>query len=167
MTVEALTDTQGQQANTLLEKEEMLRRESFPPNDDDQYYHPPPARSAHTRVTEHAVERALFSPSVKKEPGPDKLSFGATLLLWNSDKERIVRLTKAAIRTGRHPPVGMTASGVASCKSGKDDYTDISKMYFSHWKSPGVSERMWSVNLDESISGEYQTVGGHSGRPSE
>jgi hypothetical protein len=23
---------------------------------------------------------------------------------------------------------------------------DISKMYFSYWKPPGVSERMWSVN---------------------
>jgi len=29
----------------------------------------------------------------------------------------------------------------------------ISKMYYSHWKPPGVSERMWSVNLDASISG--------------
>ena len=44
---------------------------------------------------------------------------------------------------------------------------DISKMYFSHWKIPGVSERMWSVNLDASISGEYQTLGEHSGQPSE
>jgi len=43
----------------------------------------------------------------------------------------------------------------------------ISKMYFSHWKSPGVSERMWSVNLDASISGEYQTLGEHSCRLSE
>ena len=40
--------------------------------------------------------------------------------------------------------------------------TTISKMYFSHWKPPGVSQRMWSVNLDASISGEYQTLGGHS-----
>jgi len=37
-------------------------------------------------------------------------------------------------------------------------------MYFSHWKPPGVSERMWSVNLDASISGEYQTLEGHSCR---
>jgi hypothetical protein len=43
----------------------------------------------------------------------------------------------------------------------------ISKMYFGHWKPPGVSERMWSVNLDASISGEYQTLGGHSSQPSE
>jgi len=40
-------------------------------------------------------------------------------------------------------------------------------MYFSLWKTPGVSERMWSVNLEASISGEYQTLGGYSGRPSE
>jgi len=43
----------------------------------------------------------------------------------------------------------------------------ISKMYFSHWKPPEVSERMWSVNLDASISREYQTLKGHSCRPSE
>jgi len=43
----------------------------------------------------------------------------------------------------------------------------ITKMYFSHWKPPGVSERMWSVNLDTSISGEYQTLWGHSRRHSE
>jgi len=42
----------------------------------------------------------------------------------------------------------------------------ISKMYFSHWKPPGVFERMWSVTLDPTISGEYQTLGGHSCRPS-
>jgi len=46
-------------------------------------------------------------------------------------------------------------------------YLGISKMYFSLWKPPGVSERMWSVNLDASISEEYQTLGGHSGQPSE
>jgi len=48
-----------------------------------------------------------------------------------------------------------------------EDSQIISKMYFSHWKTLGVSERMWSVNLDASNSGECQTFGGHSGRPSE
>ena len=43
----------------------------------------------------------------------------------------------------------------------------ISTMYFRHWKPQGVSERMWSVNIDASISAEYQTLGGHSCRPSE
>jgi hypothetical protein len=40
-------------------------------------------------------------------------------------------------------------------------------MYFGLWKPPGVSERMWRVNSEASISGEYQTLGGDSGRPSE
>jgi len=92
-TVEALTDREGKQANTSLETEEMLRRKSCPPNDDDQYYELPPAGSAHTRVSEQAVERALIPQSVKKAPGPDKLLFGAMRLLWKWDKERIVRLT--------------------------------------------------------------------------
>jgi hypothetical protein len=43
----------------------------------------------------------------------------------------------------------------------------ISKMYFMHWKPPGVSARMWSVNLDVSISGDYWTLGGHPCRPLE
>ena len=30
------------------------------------------------------------------------LSFGAIRLVWKWDKDRFVRLTKAAIRTGRH-----------------------------------------------------------------
>ena len=42
----------------------------------------------------------------------------------------------------------------------------ISKMYFRLWKPSEVSERMWSVNLDGSISGEYQTIRGHSGHKS-
>jgi len=43
----------------------------------------------------------------------------------------------------------------------------IRKRHFSQWKPPGVSERMWSVNSDASISGEYQTLGGHSCWPPE
>jgi len=67
----------------------------------------------------------LYSQSVKKAPGPDKLSFGAILLLWKWNKERIVRLTRAAIRTGRHPAVWKRASGVVIRKPGKDDYTKL------------------------------------------
>jgi len=43
----------------------------------------------------------------------------------------------------------------------------ISNMYFSHCEPPEVSERRRSVNLEGSISGENQTLGRHSGRPSE
>jgi len=55
-TVGALTEREGKQANTILEEEEMLRRESFPRNDIKQYDKLPPAGSAHTHVTEQAVE---------------------------------------------------------------------------------------------------------------
>jgi len=62
---------------------------------------------------------------VKKAPGPDKLSFGAIRLLWMWDKERIVRVTRAAIRMGRHPAVWKRARGVVIRKPGKDDYTKL------------------------------------------
>jgi len=80
--MEALTDSEGKQANTIAEKKEMLRGESFPLNDGDQYYKLPPAGQAHECITEQLVERDLFSRSVKKAPGPEKLSFGAIQLLW-------------------------------------------------------------------------------------
>jgi len=73
MTEEALTDREGNQTNTSLEKEEMLRHESCPPNDGDQCYKLPSVGSAHPRVTEEAVERPFFSQSFKKPPGTDKL----------------------------------------------------------------------------------------------
>jgi len=125
MTVEGLTDRQGKQANADTEKDEMLRRESFPPKDNDQYNELPPAGSAHTPVSGQAVERALHSESVKKAPGPDKLSVGAIRLFWKRDEERIVRLTRAAIRTGRHLAVWKRSSGVVIHKPGEDDYTKL------------------------------------------
>jgi len=74
ITVEDLSDREGMQAITATEKEEMQRGESFLPNDDNQYYELPPVGSGHTRVTEQADERALFSQSVKEALGPDNLA---------------------------------------------------------------------------------------------
>jgi len=58
---EAMTDRDGKQANTITEKEEILRRESFRPNEYDQYFELPPAGQANQCRTEQAVELALFS----------------------------------------------------------------------------------------------------------
>ena len=102
-----------------------MRNESFLPNNNDQYYELPPAGSAHTRVTKQHVERALYSQSVMRAPGPDKLSFGAIRLLGQPDKERILRLTKMAIRTGRNPAVWKCASSVVIRKLGKEDHTKL------------------------------------------
>jgi hypothetical protein len=43
----------------------------------------------------------------------------------------------------------------------------ISEMEFSRCEPPGVHERRQSVNLEALISGENQTLGEHSGHPSE
>jgi len=125
MTMEALTDRADNQANTTTEKEEMPTGKSCPLNDNDQDYNLPPARSAHTRVTKQAVERALDSRSVRNAPGPDKLSFCAIQLLRRWDKEKIVRLMRTAICTGRHPPGWKWVSSVAICNPSKDDYTKL------------------------------------------
>jgi hypothetical protein len=50
MTVEAITDSEGKQANTATEKEEMLTCESFPLHINDQNYDLPPT-AAHTHRT--------------------------------------------------------------------------------------------------------------------
>ena len=63
LTVEALTDREGKQANTSFVQEEILRNKSFPPNDGEQYYELPPAVSPHTRATEEVVQRPLYCKS--------------------------------------------------------------------------------------------------------
>jgi hypothetical protein len=108
-----------------LEKEEILRHEYFPQNNGDQYYKLHPVGSSHTRVTEQAVEQALLSELVKKALGPEKLSFRRIKVLRKWDKYRIVRLTRAAFRTGRHPAVWKRASGVVIRKPGNDAYSKL------------------------------------------
>jgi hypothetical protein len=162
MTVEVSTDKEGKKANTSLEKEEMLRHESFPRNYHDRYYKLPPVGSTHTGIPEHAVERALFSVSVQNAPGQHKLSFGAIWLLWEWDKERIVRLTGVEIATGRHPVVWKQTSGVVICKPGKDDYTKLKAS-----RSISQLRSMWKVVQNvaaELLLVEATTRGPLSGR---
>ena len=54
--MEALTDREGKQANTIAGEEEMIRGESFPPNNGDQYYDLPPVGHSHKLITEQSVE---------------------------------------------------------------------------------------------------------------
>jgi hypothetical protein len=46
-------------------------------------------------------------------------------VLWKWGKERMVRLTKSAIGTGRHPGVWKPAIRVVIRKPGNDDYTKL------------------------------------------
>ena len=75
------------------------------------------------------------------------------------DDESILPIVTALINMTILPLVNAAIAGLPGpC---------ISKMYSCHWKPSRVSERMWSVNLDASISGEYQTLGEHYCRTSE
>jgi len=67
------------------------------------------------------INRVLFHQQATL--GPDKQSFGAILLFSKWDTERIVRLPKATMCTGRLSAVWMRASGVVIRKPGKDDCT--------------------------------------------
>jgi hypothetical protein len=125
VTVKAQMDREGKQANTTILQDEMRTLESVPLNEDDQYYELPQGRNARTKVTEKAVEWAVYTQLVKKAPGPDKLCFGAIHLLWKCDTERIRGLVKATIRVGRHPAVWMGASGVVICIPSEDDYKKL------------------------------------------
>jgi len=124
-TVEALPDRAGNKANTSLEKERFLWRESFPLNDNNQDSEHSALGSAHTCVTEQAVEGASYSQLVRKAPGSEELCCCTILLLRLWDQKRIMRQTKATIHMGRHPAVWKWATGVVIPKRGKDDYTQL------------------------------------------
>jgi len=104
-----------------------------------------------TRVTEQVVENALRSQLVKQAPG----SFGTIRLRWKWDKERIVRLTKAAIHTGRHAAVWQWASEVVIRKPGKDDYTQVNA-YCS------ISLLSWMCQVVENVVPELLSVDAES-----
>jgi len=116
-------DRIGNEVNTAIDKEEMLKVESFSLDGDDQYYKLLLVGSMHKRITKNAVEQAQYTQSAKKAPGPDKLSFRAICLLWKWDKERIIGLAKVTIHTVQHPAVWKWASRVKILKPGMDNYT--------------------------------------------
>jgi len=128
--LEALKTREGKQANTTIEKEEMLRLEAFHPNDDDQYYELPPASSVPTKVSKNAVQWTLHSDSVKRTPAPDKVTVGVICLLGKSDEERIVGLPTAVVFTVLYPALWIGASGVVILKPGKANCTK-QKVYHS------------------------------------
>ena len=123
--MKAFTHREGKQANRTVQQEGMLLGECFAPNDINQYYKQPPAGNSQTHIAEQAVERRLFSQSVKNVSGPDNLSFGATRRFWKSDQDRIVSRTMAGVCTERDRAVFKAASGEVICKAGKDDYREL------------------------------------------
>ena len=57
-------------------KEDLVRKSAFPKSPSD--HRPEPKielGSTHTTITEDMISHALFSQSVTKAPGPDKINF--------------------------------------------------------------------------------------------
>lgn len=99
VTVGAIIDRVGRQANTTSETEDMLRLQCLPVYDDDQCNEPLLAGSLHTKVTDQPVAQALYSQLVKKPLGLDILSVATIHRLWECDKGGILCLAKVTLRT--------------------------------------------------------------------
>jgi len=123
--VEALTDSDGKQANTITEKEDMLKPESLPQDEDNKYFKLPPAGQAQQSVTEQAVLRAPFVMSIRKAPGQDKPTSRAVRMLTQWATKQIEEQAEPVVRTGQHIDVRKWARGVGIWKPGKDDYAQL------------------------------------------
>jgi hypothetical protein len=66
---------------------------------------------------------------------------------------------KSTLRSAKREGVKKYEMKLRSTKRGGGVHQ---QMHLSHWKTPGVSERIWSVNLEVSISGEFWILGGLS-----
>ncbi|KAH8695659.1 hypothetical protein BGW36DRAFT_453748, partial [Talaromyces proteolyticus] len=73
-------------------------------------------------ITPKRVHEALFSQSIKKAPGVDRLNFKAWRLVWRFDPERLVALARQCLRLGVHPDVWKVAKRVILKKPGKPNY---------------------------------------------
>jgi hypothetical protein len=70
------------------------------------------------------VYDALFTQSVQKAPGIDRLNFWAIRLIWRWDSIRVVELTRQCIRLRVHPLAWKTARGYY-CRSQESPLVNI------------------------------------------
>jgi ribonuclease HI len=129
LTVKPLRKQDGNLATSWEDKAEQIKRVGFPkPLQGIQKKAKSEGGNTFESIGEDEVKAAVFSQSTRKAPGPDKIGFQAIRLLWNWDKERVVRLVRSAIRLGYHPKEWKTVTGVVIPKPGKDDY-HLAKAY--------------------------------------
>jgi hypothetical protein len=91
-TTPAIRDQMGGMAVTLEEKEVAFRQSAFPPPPGGQHVQLPLGGMAGDRVTKETIKEAILGQSVKKAPGPDRLTFRAIRLIWEWDPDRIIAL---------------------------------------------------------------------------
>ena len=107
-------------AESVEEKAELIKEETFPK----------PSKGVNRKAQEEGgemwknitdkdrVRDALFSQSVQKAPGPDRLGFKAIRLLWDWHSQRIINIVN---RLGIHPWVWKEVKGVGIPKANKPD----------------------------------------------
>jgi hypothetical protein len=123
-TTQALKGEHGETAATIAEKEELIVRSAFPTPPPDEPVIIPSTGSI-AEPTDAEIERAVWSPSIRKAPGPDCLNFAAVRLVWRWDRLRLCALIKACIVCGIHPSKWKIAKGVVLRKPDKPDYSKV------------------------------------------
>ena len=112
-TTPILKDGDGNIAVSMKAKEALVRRSAFPkppPN----LLEPPvtPRASAHTKITEETVARALTTQAATKAPGPARINFQIRQMAWSWEKAQITNMVYHAIRLGYHPTEWKRAWGI-------------------------------------------------------
>jgi hypothetical protein len=118
-----LEGSQGQVATTIEEKETLIRETAFPAAPEADLAQIAQPGVMHQPIGIEQVRKAIFSQSVQKAPGVDKLNFRALRLLWELDAPRVIALVRQCFRLGTHPKAWKVARGILLQKPNKPDHT--------------------------------------------
>jgi len=125
----ALRSRSGEVAESWEEKAELIKDEAFPkPLKGVEQKAQQEGGEMWKKITDEDIRKALFSQSVQKAPGPDRLGFKAIRFLQDWDSQRIINIVKASFRLEIHPQVWKEAKGVVILKPNKPDYR-VAKAY--------------------------------------
>jgi len=122
-TTKALRSRTGAVVEPWEEKAELIKEEAFPkPLKGVGRKAQEEGGEMWKKITDEDIREALFSQSVQKAPGPDRLGFQAIRLLWEWDSQRIINIVKVSFRLGINPRVWKEVKGVVIPKANKPDY---------------------------------------------
>jgi hypothetical protein len=103
-TTKALRSRNGEVAESLEEKAELIKEEAFPkPFKGVEWAAQKKGGNMHKEITEEDIRKAVYDQPTNKAPGPDRLGFKDIRLLWEWDANRIIAIVKTSFRLGVHP----------------------------------------------------------------
>src|SRR5271156_5828740 len=110
-------------ATTLEQKEALFLASQFPKAQGNSILEPEiPQSGGIELITDQAIQNALFSQSLTKAPGSDRLNFKAIRLLWDWSQERVTALIRHCFRLGYQPNRWKIARGILLRKPNKPNY---------------------------------------------